>query len=481
MLENSTMYRVRRGFTLVELLVTMAVSSIIIGATFASYQMVANQYNKNTDIANMHTAGRAIVQMIERDVRMAGFVYLDADAVNTYGAITTPLVITNSGNKCCDSVAITFDKIDEDSKKVERIRITYSTARHVGTKGTRNRLYKQIDILGRGNVVLPTPILGSKDVLADFVEDFQIINLVSDSFLYMGHEGSDTWVHNLTTGKTNQFSSSGVSALAVASDGLLYSGYRGSPNIVIYNPDTGTNIGSIPSTRNSSLTFGDDGLLYAAYEGSDNIIIYDVNTKASTGTLSAARSYAIVYGTDNLLYKGPGSGESGNISIFDTSSGTRIGSISSGEVSALAFGKDGLLYAGYDGGNVIDIYNPKTKLKVGSIADTGRVSALAYGNNNLLYAGYAGSRFVRVYDTVSKVRVTSIDSPRVTALAFGVKNKGKESLITIHLTLRTKNPYSAARNFKKEDYHKGDYELDVTDNYKRDTFTSVVFARNMVL
>ena len=92
----------KKAFTLVEMIVAMAVSTIIIAATYASYDLVATQYKKNIDVAEMHTSGRAIMQMIERDVRMAGFEYLNQDAKVTYGSITGPLVIKDSGNKCCD-------------------------------------------------------------------------------------------------------------------------------------------------------------------------------------------------------------------------------------------------------------------------------------------------------------------------------------------------------------------------------------------
>ena len=86
-----------KAFTLVEMLVALAVSAIIIGATYASYEMVSAQYKKNIDIANMHTSGRAIMRIIERDVRMAGFEYRDKDAKITYGSISNPLTIKDSG------------------------------------------------------------------------------------------------------------------------------------------------------------------------------------------------------------------------------------------------------------------------------------------------------------------------------------------------------------------------------------------------
>jgi hypothetical protein len=55
------------------------------------------------------------------------------------------------------------------------------------------------------------------------------------------------------------------------------------------------------------------------------------------------------------------------------------------------------------------------------------------------------------------------------------------ALVTINLTLRTKNQYGKDRQFKKKDYHSGNYKLDKTDKYKRDTFSSTVLVRNLAL
>jgi prepilin-type N-terminal cleavage/methylation domain-containing protein len=68
-----------KAFTLVEMLMTLAISSIVLGAGYSSYKMVATQYTKNLDTAQMHTSGRAIMRIIERDIRMAGFEYRDKD------------------------------------------------------------------------------------------------------------------------------------------------------------------------------------------------------------------------------------------------------------------------------------------------------------------------------------------------------------------------------------------------------------------
>jgi Tfp pilus assembly protein PilW len=55
--------------------------------------LVATQYRKNLDIADMHTSGRAIMRIIERDVRMAGFEYRDKDAKITYGTLVVRLLL----------------------------------------------------------------------------------------------------------------------------------------------------------------------------------------------------------------------------------------------------------------------------------------------------------------------------------------------------------------------------------------------------
>ena len=99
----------KKAFTLVEMIVAMAVSTIIIAGAYASYDMVKTQYTKNLDLSQMQQSGRAIMQMIERDARMAGFEYLDEDANMTYGKISSPLTIKDSGNKCCDELTVIYD------------------------------------------------------------------------------------------------------------------------------------------------------------------------------------------------------------------------------------------------------------------------------------------------------------------------------------------------------------------------------------
>jgi prepilin-type N-terminal cleavage/methylation domain-containing protein len=317
-----------KAFTLVEMLVAMAVSTIIIAATYASYDLVAKQYKKNLDIAEMHTSGRAIMQIIERDIRMAGFEYRATNGKVTYGTISNPLLIKDSGNKCCDEVTVIYDYFDEDTKKVERIRSRYWTEAYTSNKGTRYRLNKRRDILGKNNAILATPILGMQSLMADFVEDFQIVNITTTSSLYGGNHGNN--------------------------------------DIRVFDP-------SKPRRQQQ------------------------------VGT------------------------------VYDT-----------GYIDALAFGPDGLLYGGNHGNNDIRVFDPskpRRQQQVGTVYDTGYIDALAYK----------------------------------------IKRTGQESLVTINLTLRTRNPYGINKQFKKKDYHGGNFKIDKTDKYKRDTFSSTVLVRNLML
>ena len=290
----------RKAFTLVEMLVALAVGAIVIMATYASYEMVNTQYRKNIDIANMHTSGRSIMQIIERDVRMAGFEYRHTSGTNKgkkafSGSITTPLDIKDSGNKCCDEVTVVYDHAQDVldwkgrvvSNKVERIRVRYWAEIHLSNKGNRHRLYKQKDILGQNQKILAKPKLGNKEVMADYIEDLQLVNTVRLSDLYIG-------------------SNSGI--------------------VTIYNPTTKKNIGWF----------------------------------------------------DNKI--------------------------------------------------------------------NGR-----------------SSRY------------------QIDALAFKNKKIGKISLVSIILVLRTKNQYGKDRQFKKKDYQSGNFKLDKTDKYKRDTFSTTVLVRNLAL
>ena len=61
------------GLTLIEILIGVVISTIMMAAMYTSYNVVNSSYSKVTDRAKISRSGRDIVQMLMRDIRMAGY------------------------------------------------------------------------------------------------------------------------------------------------------------------------------------------------------------------------------------------------------------------------------------------------------------------------------------------------------------------------------------------------------------------------
>ena len=64
------------GITLIEMLIGIVISSIIMGAMYTTYTVVNQSYSQVTNKAKISRSGRDIVEMLIRDIRMAGFKYV---------------------------------------------------------------------------------------------------------------------------------------------------------------------------------------------------------------------------------------------------------------------------------------------------------------------------------------------------------------------------------------------------------------------
>ena len=63
------------GFTLIEIMLGVVISSIMMAAMYTTYNVVNNSYSQVVDRAKISRSGRDIVGMIMRDIRLAGFKY----------------------------------------------------------------------------------------------------------------------------------------------------------------------------------------------------------------------------------------------------------------------------------------------------------------------------------------------------------------------------------------------------------------------
>lgn len=66
------MKKENRGFTLVELLVAMAISSIMLAAILVTYQSQAKTHMTQQEVVDMHQNARAAMDLMAREIRMAG-------------------------------------------------------------------------------------------------------------------------------------------------------------------------------------------------------------------------------------------------------------------------------------------------------------------------------------------------------------------------------------------------------------------------
>ncbi|MDR2365459.1 MAG: PilW family protein [Zoogloeaceae bacterium] len=62
-----------RGFSLVELMVSMAIGLIVLSAVFYSYIGGRSSYRLNEEIARLQENGRVVMDMLEKDLRMASY------------------------------------------------------------------------------------------------------------------------------------------------------------------------------------------------------------------------------------------------------------------------------------------------------------------------------------------------------------------------------------------------------------------------
>lgn len=81
------------GFTLIELMIAMAISLVIMGSIFFSFKSQQTSYVTQDRVAKMHQNLRAAMHMITRDIQMGGF--LTSVARNSYSMNWDPTTAAN--------------------------------------------------------------------------------------------------------------------------------------------------------------------------------------------------------------------------------------------------------------------------------------------------------------------------------------------------------------------------------------------------
>ena len=168
------------GLTLVEMMIGVIITSIIMAAMYTTYSVVNKTYSQVTDRAKISRSGRDIIEMLMRDVRMAGFTYFLGINVSGYPTETylefvggdvapedshDPLIIIKNqlgyqrlaagedpisdeklddDDMCCDKIHIVYDDFDQHTKKqpYKRYKVTYFAAANSELTDPRYAVYK---------------------------------------------------------------------------------------------------------------------------------------------------------------------------------------------------------------------------------------------------------------------------------------------------------------------------------------------------
>jgi len=119
------------GLTLIEVLISIAISTIMMFAMYTSYNLVNRTYSQVSGRAQISQSGRDVMGMITKDIRLAGFRYF-GDTIPTSSSEHVPILITKSAdvNSCCDQIDIVYGDYDINqpvNNRYSRYKITYNT------------------------------------------------------------------------------------------------------------------------------------------------------------------------------------------------------------------------------------------------------------------------------------------------------------------------------------------------------------------
>lgn len=159
-----------KGYSMLELILASAIGGVIIAGGYTSYVVISKQYQRISAFSEVQQAGIPTVRIISRDLRMAGRVAMDTNVDPVYGSIATPVSITDSGDACCDSLTIIYDK--DSTVNPQRCQITYSVQPR--TNPARNALYMTVTTLF-SDVGDPCLGDGSTSLVTDYVDDIQFV------------------------------------------------------------------------------------------------------------------------------------------------------------------------------------------------------------------------------------------------------------------------------------------------------------------
>jgi type IV pilus assembly protein PilW len=107
-----------RGVTLIELLVTLVISSIVVAGIYRVFIAQSKAYTVQDQVAEVQQTVRSALDILLRDLRMAGY---DDDSPNSPIAITTPIVYPVADS----SITVSYAYFDSGTASYQRHTVQY--------------------------------------------------------------------------------------------------------------------------------------------------------------------------------------------------------------------------------------------------------------------------------------------------------------------------------------------------------------------
>lgn len=165
----------QQGYTLVEMLVAMAVTSIVLAGTYAAYSFFARQQQLVLSQTELSRNAMRAVDLIQTDIRQAGYRDYNDPAVMQ---AAQPIVIASSAP---GDLRLVYDEVSS-SGSVQRVLIRYYTKTYTAAESgvQRDRILRQVRRCNDTSIFCDTvtsTLIGTNpdgEPLLDWVEQFVV-------------------------------------------------------------------------------------------------------------------------------------------------------------------------------------------------------------------------------------------------------------------------------------------------------------------
>ena len=169
--------RTTQGYSLVELLIAIAVSSIVISGTYAGYMFFAQQQQVLMSQTEVDRNAMRVIDLFESDIRMAGY----KDFFDTNAMLSTQPIVINAANP--GDIRFVYDDYDNSGTLFRGLVRYYLNPYPMASGGTRNRLFREWRKCNNPALFCDlsnsTPITGSTigEPVLDWVSNFTVQGL----------------------------------------------------------------------------------------------------------------------------------------------------------------------------------------------------------------------------------------------------------------------------------------------------------------